>query len=383
MQSEIVERVRSGKPTEISRRPVFAIVWLGATIIIAWQLVEGQRSFETPGVFVTLFLLLCCTLSILLYIPNPVQNLAGSATDRCRLIFILIGAAVVLFPLPNLIGGPLLFVLPVIALIELAMLKQPIRKREAFYAAGLALLAGVAGLGAGWIRWLGTGEWSILQILLVLTSLLAGWGVLRSSGLLQSGVGRSRFLAEGAVRGAPRLKIGGFRTHKTETRHAAGSCARRFRLRFGGPRRWVHECDHPRDCAGAGGSTPSAGSAEGHGHLRESNGRNGHHRAGQAAGRTASRAPPDLARELAVSIAAIRATPDPSMVSFHVLASVRYRANGRVVQDETADHVLALIAPASTFGCELRVCGAKGELLRRVALPGQLARDDKCPKATQ
>ncbi len=58
-------------------------------------------------------------------------------------------------------------------------------------------------------------------------------------------------------------------------------------------------------------------------------------------------------------------------------------ANGQVLQDETADGVFALIAPASTFGCELRVFGAKGELLRRIAMPGQLAPGSKCPKATE
>ncbi len=58
-------------------------------------------------------------------------------------------------------------------------------------------------------------------------------------------------------------------------------------------------------------------------------------------------------------------------------------ANGQVVRDETADGVFALIAPATTFGCELRVFGTKGELLHQVALAGQLARDAKCPRATE
>ncbi len=45
-------------------------------------------------------------------------------------------------------------------------------------------------------------------------------------------------------------------------------------------------------------------------------------------------------------------------------------ANGQVLNDETADGGFALIAPASTFGCELHVFGAKGELLHRIAMPG-------------
>jgi hypothetical protein len=58
-------------------------------------------------------------------------------------------------------------------------------------------------------------------------------------------------------------------------------------------------------------------------------------------------------------------------------------ANGQVVQDEGADGAFALIAPATTFGCDLRVFGAKGELLRHIAMPGRLAPGTKCPKATE
>ncbi len=58
-------------------------------------------------------------------------------------------------------------------------------------------------------------------------------------------------------------------------------------------------------------------------------------------------------------------------------------ANGQVLRDETADGVFALIAPSSTFGCELRVFGAQGELLRHIATPGKLEPGSKCPKATE
>ena len=43
-------------------------------------------------------------------------------------------------------------VLPILAVIELVLLKQPIGKRKAMHALALALLAGVAGLGIGGVR---------------------------------------------------------------------------------------------------------------------------------------------------------------------------------------------------------------------------------------
>ncbi len=46
--------------------------------------------------------------------------------------------------------------------------------------------------------------------------------------------------------------------------------------------------------------------------------------------------PADLARELAVYFPAIAATTDPTMVSFQILASVRYRGNGHTVLVTTA-----------------------------------------------
>jgi hypothetical protein len=46
--------------------------------------------------------------------------------------------------------------------------------------------------------------------------------------------------------------------------------------------------------------------------------------------------PSDLAQELAVSIGEIRATPDPTTMSFQVLASVRYGGGGHTVLVTTA-----------------------------------------------
>jgi hypothetical protein len=108
-----------------------------------------------------------------------------------------------LFALRTVVGPPLLFGLPVVAVAVLAFLRPKITRRETSYALGLSLVAGVAGLGAGWVPFHPV-VWSILQVLLVSTGFLAGWAILRHAGLLEQGVGYSRFLSEGiasALRG--------------------------------------------------------------------------------------------------------------------------------------------------------------------------------------
>jgi hypothetical protein len=108
----------------------------------------------------------------------------------------------VLFPLVTLIGPPLLFALPVLGLVMLALLRPRLSRQEVVYALLLAVVAGVAGLGAGWVTFSPL-AWAALQVALVLTSLLAGWSILRHTGLLQAGIGRSLFLMEGL---APALR---------------------------------------------------------------------------------------------------------------------------------------------------------------------------------
>jgi hypothetical protein len=92
----------------------------------------------------------------------------------------------------------LLFGLPVVAVAVLASLRPNITKQEVLYAAGLSLVAGIAGLGAQWVPFHPI-VWSVLQVLLVSTGFLAGWTVLRHTGLLEQGIGCSRFLSEGTA----------------------------------------------------------------------------------------------------------------------------------------------------------------------------------------
>jgi hypothetical protein len=103
-----------------------------------------------------------------------------------------------LFSLRTLVGPPLLFALPVVCLVVLALLRPRLSRLIVVYASLLALVAGVAGLGAGWVTFSPL-AWAALQVALVLLSLLAGWSLLRHTGLWQAGIGRSLLLAEGPV----------------------------------------------------------------------------------------------------------------------------------------------------------------------------------------
>lgn len=198
---------KTRKVSEIWRRYAFIGIWIVANVAFGWQLNQGLHSFESPMTLLSLLVLLLCTTSLLWWIPNPIRDESSDETTRTKkgwFVLIIIAAIGILFPLRTLVGPPLLIALPIIAVSTLVLLKQPIARREGMYALGLAVVAGVTGLGAGWISAFTPIEWSILQILLVLTGFLAGWNLLRHTGLLQRGVGRSRFLMEGvpsAIRG--------------------------------------------------------------------------------------------------------------------------------------------------------------------------------------
>jgi hypothetical protein len=193
------------KKVETWRPYIFFALWILATAGAGWQLVQGQHTFDSPATPAILLALFVCTLALLWWLPSPVlDTLAGlDRTRRGWLILLVVAAVGVLFPLRTLVGPPLLFALPVVAAIILAILRPRLARREVLYALGLALVAGVAGLGAGWVT-LPPVVWGPLQVALVLTGLLAGWGMLRHVGLLQAGIGGSRFLREGlpsALRG--------------------------------------------------------------------------------------------------------------------------------------------------------------------------------------
>jgi hypothetical protein len=169
------------------------------TLILTWLLRQYEPAFESRAGLAAMGLLLVCTLGLIWQLPNPIQDETIKPTSR-RLPFLLSILLIcgVLFPLRTLVGPPLLFGLPVIAILVLIWLRVPISPRAAVYAAGLALVAGLAGLGAGWITDFPPLAWAVLNFFLTLTGLLTGWGILRRYDLDQFDVGHSCFLHKGA-----------------------------------------------------------------------------------------------------------------------------------------------------------------------------------------
>lgn len=187
-----------------TRRLIFAGIWILAVLVLAWLLLQHEPAFDSSASLATFGILLMCTLGLIWQLPNPIRDeTPGVVVKSGRFLLIILLICAVIFPLRTLVGPPLLFGLPVIAILVLVWLRHPVSRRAAIYASGLALIAGIAGLGAGWITDFPLLAWAVLNFLLTLTGLLAGWGILQHYGLDQYSLGRSRFLVEGAL---PALK---------------------------------------------------------------------------------------------------------------------------------------------------------------------------------
>ena len=198
VEMDILESHKVSKPSKTWRRLAFLITWVLADVVLGLLLIQGQHSFALQPTLISLVVLLLCTASLLWWIPNPIRDGSSNrVTNKGRFVLVMVATAGILFLLHKFVGAALLMALPILAVIVLVLLKQPIEQWKAMYALALALLAGVAGLGVGGIRTFTPVEWSILQVLLVLTGLLAGWSILQHWGLSQRGVGHSRFLTEG------------------------------------------------------------------------------------------------------------------------------------------------------------------------------------------
>ena len=182
------------------RRYTFSGVWILSSVGLGWQVVQGRHTFDSPATVPALLALLVCTAALLWWLagmaPDVPSNTARTRYGRFVLVVIL--GVGVLFPLRTLIGPPLLFALPVLGLAVLVLMRPRLSRLEVVYALLLALVAGIAGLGAGWVTFPPL-TWVSLQVALVLLSLLAGWSLLRHTGLLQAGIGRSLLVSEGPV----------------------------------------------------------------------------------------------------------------------------------------------------------------------------------------
>jgi hypothetical protein len=195
-----MERSKMKKNATTWRGFTFYAVWILTTAILGWQMLEKRHTFDSPYMWLNLVMLFFCTVALLGWLPCPLQDGSSDVarTKRGWFILIVVIAVCALFALRTVVGPPLLFGLPVVAVAALASLRPSITKQEALYALGLSLVAGIAGLGAQWVPFCPI-VWSVLQVLLVSTGLLAGWAILRHTGLLEQGIGHSRFLSEGTA----------------------------------------------------------------------------------------------------------------------------------------------------------------------------------------
>lgn len=182
---------------------LFAATWALATVAAGRTVLSGDRRFDQAATLPVLLALLACTAALLRWLPGPAVPATAGAARTARGTFALLAglAALLLFPLRTLIGPPLLFGFPVAALLVLALARRRPTGAEGGYALGLALVAGLAGLGARWVDF-PPAVWGALQVALVLPGLLAGWALLERAGLLAAGVGRSLALAGGAAAAA-------------------------------------------------------------------------------------------------------------------------------------------------------------------------------------
>jgi hypothetical protein len=187
----------------------FAVVWFLANVVLTWLLAAGQDSFALDGIWVAGLVLLPCIVVLMCLIRNPIAyEPAGRETHRGKLLGLIAAVVTALLLLQAVAGEYILFLLPVVAAAILWWLKPQLDKREWSYATWLALIAGGTGVGARWISFITPLQWGLLHVPLTLLSLLAGWSILRRFGLLQQGIGRSRYLTAGLWPGVQSFLLG-------------------------------------------------------------------------------------------------------------------------------------------------------------------------------
>jgi hypothetical protein len=197
-------------------RLVFFVLWGLTTGYVAWQLALGHHTFDGSGAPFALALLLLLSLAQVRWLREfapPIPD-DGTTTRRGPFVLRAILLLAFLFALATVVGPPLLFGLPAVAVVVLLILRAPVNRQVtagrqvAVYALGLALIAGVGGLGAGWISDISSPVWAALQVALVLPGLLAGWRLLAYTDLWRWERGGSDWLSRGPGPALRSLLIG-------------------------------------------------------------------------------------------------------------------------------------------------------------------------------
>jgi len=188
------------------RRTIFLCIWILITAGLGWLVLQGHNTFGSPATLPALLGLLVCTIALLWRLRGAGSDVPDQVdhTRRGGFVLVMLLAVGLLFSLRTLVGPPLLFALPAIGLIVLLVLRPRLDRQEVTYALLLALVAGIAGLSAGWVT-IPPYLWAGLQVALVLAGLLAGWSIQRTTGLWQANLGRSL-----AMDGGPGAALRGF-----------------------------------------------------------------------------------------------------------------------------------------------------------------------------
>jgi hypothetical protein len=172
----------------------FRVCWVAVVLGLGWQISRSQHEHEPAPAVVALTLagLAVCTISLAgrLHCPMPASVPSLPSTRRLRLAGATLISAVVLVAPVVKVGPALLFGVPVVAGVVAVRYRRALGRRDVMYAVLLAAIAAVAGLRAGWIEDVRLPVWAALQVPLVVTGLLAGWAVLRATGLERAGFGR-------------------------------------------------------------------------------------------------------------------------------------------------------------------------------------------------
>jgi hypothetical protein len=177
-------------------RYLFHLSWVATTLWLAWLLLRGPLAFDSPEFIPSLLALLLCTVALIRRLPAPPP--AGPALPAHRIRFLAAGLLLLaaLFGWYSLFGRQLIAGFPLAGLAVLAVLRASLSRATWLYTVALGGVAGLASLGAAWL-----GSWSyesaVLQVILVITCLPAGWMILQQEGLLQRELGVSIFLTRG------------------------------------------------------------------------------------------------------------------------------------------------------------------------------------------
>src|SRR6266542_1560831 len=117
---------------------LFIVTWAIATVFFGWQYVQGKYILAQRLNGISTLVMLLCTATLLVWIPNPVRDESSQNPTKPGLFVLLILISIgILFLIPTRAVRILFFVLPGIAILVLILLRQPLQKNELLYGSGL------------------------------------------------------------------------------------------------------------------------------------------------------------------------------------------------------------------------------------------------------